>query len=96
MAKSFAKPLAQNRREYAVHQNRAELFGISPLEFNERVRARFQGRGTYPEAWVTNAYLEITQIAGRKCCPKAEVVSCYCEVRYKCPDHGDNCHGSHD
>lgn len=30
------------------------------------------------------------------CCDKAIPAFCVCVVRTMCPDHGDNCHGSHD
>jgi hypothetical protein len=92
----MAKTIPQLRSEYAVHQNRAALFGVGPLEFNDRVRKRFGNSKPYPEAWVVNAYLEVQVIGGRRCCPKADVVPCVCEVSFRCPDHGGRCFGSHD
>ncbi len=92
----MTRNLTQLRSEYARHQNRAALFGVGPLEFNERVLARFRGSKPYPEAWVTNAYIEAQVIGGRRCCLKAEVVPCMCEVSFTCPDHGGRCFGSHD
>jgi hypothetical protein len=30
------------------------------------------------------------------CCPKARRVHCVCEVSFLCPEHGGQCHGSHE
>ena len=32
----------------------------------------------------------------RACCNKAVPAYCVCEFRSRCPDHGSQCHGSHD
>ena len=94
MAKTL--PVEHYRSVYGTHQARAGLFGVGPQEFNARVLARFRGAKPYPQMWCTYAYLEVQGIAGNKCCPKAEVVPCVCEVSFRCPDHGGHCVGSHD
>lgn len=37
-----------------------------------------------------------TKVHGLACCPKAFVVFCVCRISFQCPDHGSNCHGTHD
>jgi hypothetical protein len=91
-----AHTIEHYREVYGGHQARAGLFGVGPQEFNARVRARFRGATPYPQMWASYAYQEVQIIAGNKCCPKAEVVPCVCEVSFRCPDHGGRCVGSHD
>jgi hypothetical protein len=31
-----------------------------------------------------------------RCCERARLVECVCRASYKCPMHGQHCHGSHD
>ena len=94
MAKAL--PVEHYREKYRGHQERAGRFGIAPKDFNARVLARFRGSKPYPQMWSSYAYLEVQSIAGKRCCPKAEVVACMCEVAYTCPDHGMQHNGSHD
>jgi len=96
MAKAF--PVEHYRGVYRVHQSRAAGFGVTPKEFNARVAARTARGGAppTPQQWSSGAYLEVTSIAGHRCCPKAVGNPCMCEVSYSCPDHGTRCVGSHD
>lgn len=34
--------------------------------------------------------------SARTCCPKAQLRACVCLISITCPDHGDQCWGSHD
>jgi len=94
MAKAL--PIEHYRETYRAHQHRAGLFGVAPKEFNERVLKRFRGATPYPQMWSSYAYLEVSAIAGRKCCPKAVGFPCMCEDSFTCPDHGVTHFGSHD
>lgn len=31
-----------------------------------------------------------------RCCEHAAIVECVCRVSFRCPTHGQHCHGSHD
>jgi hypothetical protein len=90
------KSIEQYRADYKVLQDHAGTFGVSAADFNTRVRSLL-GRGTpTPLAWTHNARQVAESISRGRCCPKAVVVPCMCEVSYKCPDHGVRCRGSHD
>ena len=91
-----AKPIQYYRETYREHQARAGLFGVTPKEFNARVLARFKGATPYPQMWSSHAFQEVTAIAGRKCCPDAEGISCCCIEAWTCPTHGVTHHGTHD
>jgi len=90
-------PIEQYRAVYGSHQTIAGRFGVAPAEFNARVAKRLAGGyKPTPQQWSSGAYLEMKEIAGDRCCPKAEVAPCCCRVRYTCTDHGDICIGNHD
>ncbi len=95
MAKAF--PIEHYRETYRAHQTRAGGFGVGVQEFNNRVKARLAGGyKPTPQQWSSAAWLEVSSIAGRRCCPKATGRPCVCEVSFTCPDHGVTCFGSHD
>jgi hypothetical protein len=90
------KSIEQYRADYKALQTSAGIFGVSPEDFNTRVRSSL-GRGTpTPIAWTHHARQVTETISGGRCCPKAEEVPCCCIVSYSCPDHGVRCRGSHD
>ena len=90
------KTIEQYRADYKGLQDFAGQFGVDATDFNTQVRAAL-GRGNpTPLAWTHNARQVAGWISGGRCCPKATVVPCVCEVSYKCPDHGVRCRGSHD
>ena len=95
MASPF--PIEHYRAIYRQHMEHAARFGISTNDFNERIgRRRGRHHNPSPQMWASYAYMEVKAIAGHRCCPKAEVAPCYCEVRYTCTDHGSRCVGNHD
>lgn len=90
------KSIEQYRSDYKAHQDRAAVFGITATEFNAKVRSSLHKPTPTPADWVYGAWMVADGITRGRCCPKAEVVPCVCEVSYKCPDHGVRCRGSHD
>lgn len=95
MAKTL--PIEHYRETYRSHQSRAAAFGVAPVDFNARVTARLAGGyKPTPQQWSSAAWLTVSEIAGRKCCPKASGRACMCEDSFTCPDHGVTCFGSHD
>jgi hypothetical protein len=89
------KSIEQYRSDYKALQTTAGIFGVTPAEFNEKVKTLL-GRGNpTPLAWTHNARQVTETITRGRCCPKAIRVPCMCEVSYTCEDHGTRCKGSH-
>ena len=90
------KTTEQYRADYKALQTTAGIFGVTPTEFNAKVKTLL-GRGNpTPLAWTHNARQVTETITRGRCCPKAIRVPCVCEVSYTCEDHGVRCKGSHD
>jgi hypothetical protein len=90
-------PIEHYRTQYRSHMEIAGRFGVTPADFNSRVTKRLAGGyKPTPQMWSSAAWLEMKDVAGDRCCPKATVADCCCRVRYTCPDHGSRCIGNHD
>jgi hypothetical protein len=37
-----------------------------------------------------------TRVHRAACCPLAEIRPCVCDISFRCPIHGDKCHGTHE
>lgn len=88
--------ISTQRAKYKAHQDRAAVFGIPAADFNAKVRASLHKPTPTPADWVYGAWMVADGITRGRCCPKATVVPCVCEVSYTCEDHGTRCKGSHD
>lgn len=86
----------RQRTKYKFYQDRASVFGLASSEFNAQVKTFLRKDAPTPAEWVFGAWQVTEGITRSRCCPKAEVVPCVCEVSYTCPDHGTRCKGSHD
>jgi len=96
MAWNTTPNINTQRTKYKAWQDHAAVFGVPAVEFNAKVKALL-GEGTpTPAEWVFGARQVTEGITRGRCCPKAIVVPCMCEIRYKCEDHGVRCKGSHD
>ena len=84
------------RMIYKGYQDLADRWAVGPKLFNAIVRAELKSPNPTPNDWIRKADIVLARISGGRCCPKATVVPCVCEVSYKCPDHGVRCRGSHD
>ena len=84
------------RKIYKAYQGLAGRWDVSPQLFNTIVQAELKTPNPTPNDWIRKAGVVLERISGGRCCPKAEVSPCMCEVSYKCPDHGVRCKGSHD
>lgn len=94
--KSLTPNVDHQRKKYKAYQEQVAVFGITPAEFNVKVKTFLRKEGPTPAEWVFGAWQVNEGITRSRCCPKAEVVPCVCEVSYTCPDHGTRCKGSHD
>lgn len=98
MSRTPVKTVNYMRLQYRSILDRAALWGVEPPIFNNRVRARLGAKAAMaqPSQWVGVAQLEIFDIAGYKCCPKAVGNPCVCTSSWRCEIHGVTCHGTHD
>ena len=92
----MATKIEHQRAKYRAEQLEVASFGVGAEEFNAQVRSFLRNPAPTPEDWVFGAVTVSLKITQGRCCPKAVVVPCVCEVSYNCPQHGTRCRGSHD